>query len=101
MAHYNEIKAWAGKQPEAQGAVRPLQWANTEACRLHITHTHAAAVSYNEILCERVNFPLDREQAGREAGREGWSGAAGQEEEAQREGNIYCYYTEQESKNTI
>lgn len=66
-----------------------------------ISHTHAAAVSYNEILSVRVNFPLDREQASRQAGREGGSGAAGQEEEAQREGNIYCYYTEQDSKSTI
>lgn len=62
-----------------------------------ISHTEAAAVNYNEILSERVNFPLDREQAARQGGR---SGAAGQEEETQREGNIYCYCTEQEI-NTI
>lgn len=51
-----------------------------------ISHTEAAAVSYNEILSKRVNFPLDREQAGREGG----SGASSQKEE----GNIYSYRIE-------
>lgn len=45
-------------------------------------HTSAAAVpeAYNEILSERVNFPLDREQTGREGAAEskqpvkGWGG---------------------------
>lgn len=52
-----------------------------------ISHTEAAAVSYNEDLSKRVNFPLDREQAGRE-------GVELQARRKRREGNIYSYHIE-------
>lgn len=52
---------------------KTLSWKQAQACSEQIlkracciSPTGAAAVSYNEILSERVNFPLDREQAGGE-----------------------------------
>lgn len=49
--------------------------------------------AYNEILSERVNFPPDREQTGREGAAES------QERVSQQggEGEIYCDYSGEES----